>query len=215
MQPSEVRPGRPFGVTLAILLSALFFSILPMAFVGMRVAIESYVSQQRVLVLPNGDIVTDEGLSGAESETVFESEELALQAAISGGFLLIAFLAWRGRPRQMRFVLMAAVLGLAGLFLWQALEQFNAQERSGGSLDSLLRFLSQGSVLLYVLIPLYVVWYLNRGPARAFYRGYYLPDEAEQWATPTSPQRGVRPADDIASESPDKETAEQSGGADL
>jgi hypothetical protein len=26
------------------------------------------------------------------------------------------------------------------------------------------------------LVSFYVVWYLNRGPARAFYRGYYLPD---------------------------------------
>jgi hypothetical protein len=48
---------------------------------------------------------------------------------------------------------------------------------SGGSLDKLAILLRPTLFIFYVVLPLYVVWYLNRAPSRAFYRGYYLPEE--------------------------------------
>jgi hypothetical protein len=45
------------------------------------------------------------------------------------------------------------------------------------SADAIFDALRSGEVLLMLLVALYVVWYMNRAPARAFYRGYYLKRE--------------------------------------
>lgn len=176
---SEInRPGRPFGVTIAILISVLFFSVLPLLFVGMRVAIEDYVTRPKEIILPDGTVTTDAGLSGIE-ESAFTSAEVVFQVGVSLAFVVVAVFAWRGRPKYMRFVLMVSVLLLAGILIFQQVTGVQDANRDGGSLDNIVSVLLQGQVIAYIILPLYVVWYLNRAPARAFYRGYYLPEEVE------------------------------------
>jgi hypothetical protein len=41
--------------------------------------------------------------------------------------------------------------------------------------DALERVLRDSYFVLGGGVMLYTLWYMNRGPARAFYRGYYLP----------------------------------------
>ena len=82
----------------------------------------------------------------------------------------------------MRYLL---ILTCAGLTLFNILNvivaQLSQQNMVAGvsSLDSILNSLSLGQFVISFLVTFYVVWYLNRGPARAFYRGYYLPVPAD------------------------------------
>ena len=62
---------------------------------------------------------------------------------------------------------------VAPLFIQQS-PQFSAS-----SLDGIMQSLATGQFILELFVLVYVVWYMNRGPARAFYRGYYLTDPAE------------------------------------
>jgi hypothetical protein len=41
--------------------------------------------------------------------------------------------------------------------------------------DAFFSALDTGRIVIGVLVFLYVYWYMNRAPARAYYRGYYLP----------------------------------------
>lgn len=98
------------------------------------------------------------------------------QVLVSVLFLVVAVLAWRGRPPSMRFVLMAAIVGvtvfnLAPIFL-QAPPDFARQGiDSSTQMNESIEWVQLASNFLIVL---YVLWYINRAPSRAFYRGYYL-----------------------------------------
>jgi hypothetical protein len=46
-----------------------------------------------------------------------------------------------------------------------------------------VRSLLASRALLTLLVPLYVLWYMNRAPARAFYRGCYLAEPDGQRKT--------------------------------
>lgn len=171
------KPGRPFGVTLAILVGIVFFSILPLSWVGMRVAIESHITKDQTIMLPDGTELSSNGLSGTES--AFSDSQLMLQVGVSIGFLIIAYFAWRGKPPIMRHVYTVAVLLISGVLVFQQLNVLLGPDRSGGSLDEALSVIVYGQLSGYILLPLYVIWYLNRAPARAFYRGYYLSEETD------------------------------------
>ena len=169
------KPPRPFGVTLAIGVSVLFFSIIPLMTVGMRFALETYIL----------DSTSDDGVVvGTDSPDPLTDTDTLIQLGISVGFLGIAFFSWRGRPRWMRFALMISVVVIAAVLLVQAFNNFQGSALEGGSVDSLIHFLRQGQILFLILIPLYVVWYLNRAPARAFYRGYYLQEDMPYIVSP-------------------------------
>jgi hypothetical protein len=94
-------------------------------------------------------------------------------------FLVIALLAWRGRPPMIRFAFIAGVIYLTVVtILLTAVSQMNQPSVEQG-LDSGAQFVDSlltGRLVMSLLVALYVIWYVNRGPARAFYRGYYLPD---------------------------------------
>ncbi len=165
------RPPRPFGVTLAIFASLILFTIFPLMEVGMLLSVRLHFAN----VSFGGDgpqpFAMGTDFLGIPDSKIF------LQAILALIFLVIAFFAWRGRPSFMRFVLIFACAGLT-LFniLNVALSQLSQQDLSAGrsSLDSILNSLSLGQFVISLLVTFYVVWYLNRGPARAFYRGYYL-----------------------------------------
>jgi len=162
------KPPRPFGVTLAIAVSVLLFSIIPLITVGMRFALETYIL----------DTTSEDGVMvGTDSPDPLTDSDTLIQLGISVGFLVVALFSWRGRPRWMRFVLMLSVVMIAGVLLWQAFDNFQGSQLEGGSADTIIRFLQQGQIIFLIVIPLYVVWYLNRAPARAFYRGYYLQED--------------------------------------
>ena len=188
------RPPRPFGVTLAILASLILFSIFPLIEVGMLISVRLHFANLKF---------TDDGTQpfamGADFLGIPDSK-IILQAAIAIIFLIIAFLAWRGRPRYMRYVLMLTCALLTFFNILNVIAgQLSQQSLDSGasSLDSILNSLSLGQFAIGLLVTFYVVWYLNRGPARAFYRGYYLPMPVESSAS------GILP---ITQSSPDSVT---------
>lgn len=171
------RPPRPFGVTLAILASLILFTCFPLMEVGMLISVRLHFAN-----LKFADDGTQPIAMGADFLGIPDSK-IILQATVAIIFLIIAILAWRGRPKYMRFILM---ISCAGLTLFNILNivagQLSQQNLDAGvsSLDAILNSLSLGQFAVGILVTFYVVWYLNRGPARAFYRGYYLPMPADK-----------------------------------
>jgi hypothetical protein len=163
------KPGRPLGLTLAILASVILFSFMPLIQVLFVLRL-----RQNLYFDPSG------GAAGIEMTGIPDST-LFLQTAMGIGFFIIAVLAWRGRPSSIRFVMLAAVVLLTLISVVLTLIPLLSQPNLAQGLDSseeLSHTVLWGRLFLNVIIPLYVVWYTNRGPARAFYRGYYLPDPA-------------------------------------
>ncbi len=166
------RPPRPFGVTLAVLASLILFTCFPLIEVAMLISVRLHFAN-----LKFADDGTQPFAMGADFLGIPDSK-IILQAVIAILFLIIAFFAWRGRPTYMRYVLMVTCALLTFFNILNIVAgQLSQQNLEAGvsSLDSILNSLSLGQFAIGILVTLYVVWYLNRGPARAFYRGYYLP----------------------------------------
>jgi hypothetical protein len=193
MTTNFAKPGRPLGVTLAIFASILLFSIVPLMRVGQILLLERHFQRISQTTMPfEQQDPTEPLFSGGRFTGTFQNDRLIFQAVVGVAFFVIAVMAWVGKPPFMRYVLMITVLCLS--FLTIALTLIpSAQQQSegigGGSLDGLVRILTSGQIVMTVLVALYVVWYLNRGPARAFYRGYYLPEPEAQ---PTRQENPVR-----------------------
>lgn len=164
------KPKRPLGVSLAIIASVLLFTVLPLLEVIFILSI-------------NDMMIFDEvGRSGIDVLGMDSfRQQMIPQALFAIGFLVIAVLSWIGRPKIMRFVLSGSI-GLIGLLTisQQIIPRLNA---TATTLDS-SREVNQPILIAYliatILITLYSVWYLNRWASRAFYRGYYLPEDIEE-----------------------------------
>ncbi len=178
---SSKKPGRPFGVTIAIVASVIVYSLLPLAQIGLILSTEQFINEQNdAFTIPFEGEEVDSGETGGNVGGSSIHPLLLLQLGLSLFFIGIAYFAWRGSPSS-RMIFMGTVLLMTlftmGLIIGPQLQE-NTQS-SGGSLDGFLASLQLGQLTLIVLVPIYVVWYLNRAPARAFYRGYYLEKSQE------------------------------------
>lgn len=179
------RPGRPFGVSIAVAAGTFLFGLLPLLQVGMVL-----IMRQRYLNISFDG--SDAGItaSGVDFTAGVSVEQLLLQAVLALAFLVIAVMTWRGRPARMRYVFVAAVVVLtlikfaAVVVQSQATPDLQAGISSG---DDLSRSLAVGQLIIEIIVTLYVVWYMNRGPARAFFRGYYLPVPSEATTNESQP----------------------------
>ena len=172
-----MKPGRTFGVSLAIAASVLLFTILPLMQVAMVLLVQ-YRLHQQPPSLPLGSEELQPIAVGGDFTGVADSA-LVLQTALGLAFLVIAIFAWIGRPPFVRYLMIAAVVGLTLLTLLSSVLPLVSQPDLQSGIDSgagVARSLLASRALLTILIPLYVLWYMNRAPARAFYRGYYLPE---------------------------------------
>lgn len=180
------RPPRPFGVTLAIIASLILFTLFPLVEVGMLLSVRIHFAN---ITFQDGGpqpFAMGADFLGIPDSTIF------LQAIIALIFLVIAIFAWRGRPPYMRYVLMLACAGLTLFSIANVvIGQLSQQDFANGisSLDSVLNSLSLGEFVMGFLVTFYVVWYLNRGPARAFYRGYYLQKPIDQLPVDAIPNK--------------------------
>lgn len=177
---TEVKPGRTLGISLAILASVMLFTLFPFLQLAMLLIINNRLQFVDLPVPGQEDTVTPLEVGG--DITGIASAGLVVQAAVGAAYLVIAFLAWRGRPSWIRFAMIATVIVMTVLTVVLSLTPlFGQQELSQGidSGEALRRVLLSGQLLLSVLVALYVVWYMNRGPARAYFRGYYLSDPNE------------------------------------
>jgi hypothetical protein len=177
------KPGRPLGVSIAIVASVMLFSVFPLLdgllLLVFRWRLRDFRMEDSALGQP---MLMGSNFTGLTDDVLLVHVVLALV------FLVIAVLAWRGRPASIRYVMIAAVLLImaytAVSSLLPVLQPVDFQSGFDSGRD-VLRGLILSRLGASALISLYVLWYLNRAPARAFYRGYYLPeaggaDEAAQ-----------------------------------
>jgi hypothetical protein len=166
---------------LAIFASVMLFTLFPLVLIAMVLIVQQHFQN------------LDFSGSGMEPIAVggdfmgVNPVNLGIQAIVSLVFLAIAVFAWIGRPSSIRYILLAAVVVMTLYSLLQTISQTLAQPAMSqglSSLDAMLSSVSCGRFAISTLVTLYVVWYLNRGPARAFYRGYYLPDPSEMNSDP-------------------------------
>ncbi len=177
MENNPTKPGRPFGITVAIIATVVLYSFIPLLQLGMVLLVEQHFQNlDQTIMLPNGEETTAFA-TGGNFRGDLSDARLILQGILAVSFLIVAYFAWKGRPSQMRWVFVSAVILLTAITLGlTVIPGFTDRNKtfSGGSLDVLsipLLCLQFGAI---ILVPLYVIWYLNRAPARAFYRGSYL-----------------------------------------
>ncbi|MCL4238694.1 MAG: hypothetical protein KJ047_10655 [Anaerolineae bacterium] len=150
----SARAPRPLGLTLALVATAALYGVAPLL---------------EVYFLTRLDATADEAfLLGGVTITAWTW----LQGAFGALVLVICALAWWGRPPQIRFVLIALLLALTAIALYRVVEAARTPEDPifGGQAQSALRDYLRCQLPGLVIVPLYVLWYLNRAPARAFYR---------------------------------------------
>lgn len=167
------KPGRPLGLSLAIMLSLMLFSCLPLTQATFIISLRQQFAG--IELLPGG------GAAGGSIEGVSDAR-LVLSMSLGVIFLVIALMAWRGRPQSIRRIFVGSVLVMTLITIGLTVAALNSTptltqgiDSSDTLADSLLVF----QLVISVLVTLYVVWYVNRGPARAFFRGYYLPEPEE------------------------------------
>lgn len=181
----KTKPGRPFGVTIAIFLSVLMYTILPL----MEVVYLLVVNQLIYHDSETGAIIGFDLLASAGSP-------IFVQSFIALAFLLVAIFAWRGTYPQIRNIYIATVVGLTIAFIiLQIIPYLFVQPNIEEGINSTDVIKQQGrlfQLILLLLIMLYVVWYMNRWAAKAFYRGFYIESDAEHLRA-----LGVNPAEFI------------------
>ncbi len=163
------KPGRPLGLSLAIIISVGLFSLLPIAQVIFVLSLRQQF--QAMEFLPGG---------GAVGGDLVISDINLIVPLINGLlFFVIAILAWRGKPQAIRFVFVGGVIYVTLVTLLMTVASLFTEPSVEQGMDSGAQFsdsLLVARVVVSLLVALYVIWYVNRGPARAYYRGYYLPD---------------------------------------
>lgn len=173
------RPPRTFGLIVAIVTSAIMFSFIPLAQVGIVIAIQTHVGAAVATIPdPSGSDGTMEAFASGANFQGAEPARLAVQTILALTFLVIAALAWRGRMPRMRLIYSVSIALYSTLTIVLALQAVLSPVDISQGIDSgteIARTLSLLQALTTTLIMLYVLWYVNRAPARAFFRGYYLP----------------------------------------
>lgn len=185
----NVRPPRTLGIAIAILASALAFGCLPLTQVGFILLVQLRIQNADLLTQTTEGEVAPIAVGG--DFLGVEPFNLLSQGLLGVLFLILCLFAWRGRPSWIRRVMTTTVLGMTALTviitLIPLLQQADLQ-RGIDSAEGARRVLLTARLIGTLIVSAYVVWYLNRAPARAFFRGRYLVNRPDQRDTPS---RGV------------------------
>ena len=172
-QNSTARPKRTAGISLALLVTIIFYTVIPLVQVGFTTYIRFVSNRNNALVGANFDTI-----GGGLGITAVTDGDLLARAVPALIYLLIAILGWRGKPSLVRYLVIGSAVTLP---LWYGLLiylQLLEDQRLGVLSSNAFAVLLQNTYLVTsVLAALYTMWYMNRAPARAFYRGYYLESE--------------------------------------
>lgn len=160
------RVYRPLGVSIAILATAVIYGLMPLG--------EIYFLQRI-----NATAADTYLLSGVEM-----NDWTVVQGAYGSLVLLACILAWWGRPPQIRFVLIGLLVLITPVNLYRIIQAWTSSVDMifGGPGQEADRAFLICQFPAMLLLPPYVIWYLNRAPARAFYRR--IPLSALASATP-------------------------------
>jgi hypothetical protein len=181
MRQNSDKPPRTLGIALAIVLASLFYTVIPLGFVGFTYALQAQMRDTGIAV-GIGDVEIPGGSVGFAS---ISRVELILWTITAIAFLIVAILAWRGQGTQIRFVFLGAVivapLAYWGLWAFRSYRDQQYLAETGAIIAGTgLPGICSSAFALPILVTLYIMWYMNRGPARAFYRGYYLERNDDQ-----------------------------------
>lgn len=171
-----LRPPRPLGLALAILTSTLLFTLLPFMQLAMTTIVDLRL-QRLPLTIPDGQGGSAAMVAAGTAFSDLAPAQLAVQALLAAGFLGVAVAAWLVRRPAMRWIFTAVVLAYSLLtVISAAVPLFAPVDLTQGvdSGDAVRRPLILMQTAITLLVLLYVIWYVNRAPSRAFYRGYYL-----------------------------------------
>ena len=148
------RVRRPLGLSLAILFTAIPYGVIPLLEVYFLRRLDATASE--AYILGGVDISTWSWVQG-----------------LIGGFVLVVcILAWWGHPSQIRFLLVGVLLLMTVINLYRIIEAWTSgvDPINGGLVQTGMRDLLGCQLPAMILAPPYVIWYINRAPARAFYR---------------------------------------------
>lgn len=152
------RVRRPLGLQLAIVSAIILFS-------GWTL-VKFYIAYR----LNRG--VQDE--QGIIFGTTLPYDWLTQLSALLGVIVLIsALFAWWGKPPQIRFVFQGAVLLTAILLIAETIYRLQPSDEPSLSIvsgEDAMKDALRCQIPLQILTALYIIWYCNRAPARAFYR---------------------------------------------
>jgi len=162
------RVRRPLGLSLAILLTALLYGLMPLSEVYFLKRLDATASEAYIL--------------GGVDISVWTW----LQGGIGVFVLIVCLLAWWGRPSQVRFLMVGVLLLMTAINLYRIGEAWTSRVNPiyGGLAQSAMRNWLRCQFPAMILVPPYVIWYINRAPARAFYRRVPLTALARQETTP-------------------------------
>ena len=146
------RRYRPLGMIIAILATAVIYGLFPLIPVALTL------------------IVRLEGHNMSGADLPFNNLDIVSGIAI----LFICVLAWIGRTPWIRWVLILSVWLATAYQIERFLQLMQPQGIGQGLTGGTFAELSQSALpcvtIFLLLVPLYITWYMNRAPARAFYR---------------------------------------------
>lgn len=144
------RRYRPLGLTIAIISTALMYGFYPLA--------------PLLLVF----WLQIQGHSGIGVDLIPDTGGRIL-IGLGVLNLIASVAAWKGRPSGVRLILIVLVWLTTGLQIARSFISATSFQPTGGTFSPTLPALLC-QVPLLLIVPLYVTWYLNRAPARQFYR---------------------------------------------
>ena len=163
------KPGRPLGLSIAIIFSMVLYSLMPLAQAAFILSLRQQFAA--VEFLENG-VAVGGAIDG------FDDTRLLLSIIMGLFLFVICIMTWRGKPPTIRYIFVGAVILVTLVTIgWAFVSTTNGATLEQGidSSQALMASLMKIQIVISSLIALYVVWYVNRAPARAFFRGYYLP----------------------------------------
>lgn len=157
---TKTRVFRPLGLTIAILTGIIAFSAYPL--------LKAYFAWRL------NNCTTVDGFTCGSTTFPFD----ALTQGIAGLGILVfitAIFAWRGKPPEIRFVFQGSVLLTAVMLVLESIIRIQGDKPTiwEGGIDSTVQLFEsvlKGQIPILILVALYIIWYCNRAPARAFYR---------------------------------------------
>lgn len=168
------RPGRPFGISIAVALSLAIFVMMPLVELIFLLAVTGIRVQEEA------------GVLAGTNSAALPMPLICAQGGLAGAFFILALLAWRGAPRWVGLAYPLAVVVYSAVLLFVRLlpSLTTAPTLSGGidSFDSAQQVIDQVLVIIVLFLLIYTPWFFNRWSARAYYRGAYLQSDLEQLA---------------------------------
>jgi hypothetical protein len=159
----QQKPPRPLGLTLALSGSTLVFSLIPLFVVGTIVYLNN-----RVYASEDGGFVGF-NLPG------FDISPLIVFSGTAIFFMVMAVVAWKRRHPAMRVVFPLLTVIYAAFWVLSMLP--TGTEASVDSMQQAQSGLIDFYLVVVVGTAIYVTWFMNRWSSRAFYRGYYTPED--------------------------------------